>query len=169
MMALNEKYSGKDLSQQSFKSEPAADFNNSEIRSSNFAHCLPVGHSGEAYQDIFPTGMTGVEFVHCNLDNVLIPVGNTMDARCSNRRIKNQNDKDDWVVDAAGKPVEPTNKFLRLKPDVNASIDPKDIPPVRVGDDEMSDLEKKLTIRSLTQERDKAQAKLDDASSELIG
>lgn len=56
--------------------------------------------------DIFPDGMTGVTFRSCNLDNVLIPPGNTL-TDCTTRRFAAQNDGKDWIVDSNNQPVSP--------------------------------------------------------------
>ncbi len=72
-----------------------------------------------------PANLKGATFIRCNLDNVRVPAGNTV-IDCSTRRIKAQNDGEDWVLDASLKPVEPVNKkhFMNL----GLSTDPKDIP-----------------------------------------
>lgn len=35
----------------------------------------------------FPEGMTGVTFDRCNLDNIMVPEGNTILPNCCNRKI----------------------------------------------------------------------------------
>ena len=75
---------------------------------------------------IFPPLMVGVDFERCNLDNVLVAPGNTVDARSQHRLIKVQNDLEDWEIDKTTKePIEPLNKeeFIVL----GISTDPKDI------------------------------------------
>jgi hypothetical protein len=47
-----------------------------------------------------PANLTGVTFLACNLDNVLIPPGNIVDPTCSTRRfMNNPDDNSDWLVD----------------------------------------------------------------------
>lgn len=53
---------------------------------------------------VFPDEMSGVTFVNCNLDNCVIPEGNTL-IDCSNRRFKVQNDLNDWEIDKNNNPV----------------------------------------------------------------
>ena len=55
---------------------------------------------------VFPEDMTGVTFKNCNLDNCVIPAGNTV-IDCWQRRILVQPDGLDWIVDADNQPVEP--------------------------------------------------------------
>lgn len=75
--------------------------------------------------DIFPSTMTGVTFIGCNLDNVKIPEGNNL-IDCSTRRISEQNDGGLWVLDKLDDPQYPVNKELYEL--LNISIDPKKIP-----------------------------------------
>lgn len=116
---LNEKYSFKDFLDKKFTHLFTSEFNNSEIRGSCFYQQVVPN------TQVFPTGITGVIFVECNLDNVLVPVGNTIKGGC-HRRIMIQNDLEDWIIDDSLKPTEPINKifFERL----GLSVDPKDIP-----------------------------------------
>lgn len=54
--------------------------------------------------EVFPPDMTGVHFFRCNLDNVLIPDGNTTE-ECSQRKfifLDGQN----WLIDENNLPVE---------------------------------------------------------------
>jgi hypothetical protein len=133
----NEKYSFKDFTDQSFKDHKAADFNNTTIVGSCF-HQNVVGEE-DVLHDIFPDGMTGVHFVRCNLDNVLIPPGNTMDTEgwdmCTNKRIKIQNDGFSWILDNDNKPVEPMDKEQLLNKGM--SIDPEDIPAQKLSPEEV--------------------------------
>lgn len=65
------------------------------IYGSCFSHEIPN-------TQIFPSGMTGVTFYNCNLDNCFIPEGNTI-IDCSQRRFKaNPEDGKDWRVDDQG-------------------------------------------------------------------
>lgn len=99
---------------------PISDFNNSEIIGSCFYQQVAPD------TQVFPSGIIGTKFTRCNLDNVLIPPGNIIEFDCCHRKIKIQNDLEDWVVDSSLKPIEPVNRkiFERL----GLSIDPKDIP-----------------------------------------
>lgn len=133
MAKINQKYSKKDFTNQSFTKEPAKDFSNSEIIGSNFYQELI---SGSLTKSIFPVGMTGAIFNRCNLDNVVVPLGNTVLPNCTNRKIRVQKDLEDWVVDNFGNPIEPVNvkKFEKR----GISTDPADIPSTK--------LDKPLTI-----------------------
>ena len=124
-MARNEKYSHKDFTGQSFKDILAEEFNNSEIVGSCFYH---EAHEDEleVLKDVFPANVIGMKLINCNLDNVKIPVGAELVGNCCNRRIKVQNDTEDWVLDDNMNPIEPINKKRRLRQGI--SIDPKDIP-----------------------------------------
>lgn len=124
-MTINKKYSFADFMHQSFKDRPAPDFNDSEVKGSCFYQEAKENDT-EVLKDIFPDGMTGVIFQRCNLDNVLIPLGNTVESNCTNRKIKIQNDWQDWILDVSLKPEEPMDKARRLRKGV--SVDPKDIP-----------------------------------------
>jgi hypothetical protein len=101
-----------------------------EIIGACFARESYLGEPGDPMREIFPASMTGVIFKRCNLDNCVIPAGNILmewqGIPCTNRRIRMQNDLEDWIVNQQGKPQEPValKKFLRL----GLSVDPKDIP-----------------------------------------
>jgi hypothetical protein len=103
-MAVNQTYSFKDFMGQNFSGVDASEFNNSEIVGSCFYQ------EGEPDRDIFPAG-------------------NTIEGGC-HRKIKVQNDLEDWIFDGANAPVEPVAKktFLAL----GLSIDPADIPPTKL-------------------------------------
>ena len=116
---MNKEYSHKDFTGQSLSSRPAADFNNSEIIGSCFYQ------EDEPNTHVFPEGITGVTFKKCNLDNVYIPPGNILE-NCTNKKIKLQNDMEDWVVANNLKPIEPLNK--EIFQELSLSSDPKDIP-----------------------------------------
>ena len=105
-MAENKKYSHKGFPYHglSFKAEPVEDFNNSEIVGSCF---YQEWTGGDTMKDIFPLGMTGVTFIKCNLDNVFVPAGNIIDKTCTHKRIRVQNDMEDWEVGTDDKPTEP--------------------------------------------------------------
>lgn len=55
---------------------------------------------------VFNPETTGATFIRCNLDNVLVPEGNTV-IDCSQRRFQVQEDGLDWLVDENNQPVEP--------------------------------------------------------------
>ena len=118
-MKINEKHSFRDYTHQSFTKTDVEEWNNTIVKGSCF-------HNKKVRTSIFPVGMTGVVFERCNLDNCVIPVGNTVASDCSNRSILRQNDVESWVVDAELDPIEPVNKTAFLT--VGASIDPTDIP-----------------------------------------
>ena len=98
-MPINQKYSFRNFTGQSFVDEPAEDFSNSEIRGSCFSQ-----DNFNPGRVVFPAGMTGVNFERCNLDNVQIIGSNTLDERCTNRRIESQNDGKDWIINGNRKP-----------------------------------------------------------------
>jgi len=97
--------------------ELAKDFNNTEIIGSSFAQREP-------FTDVFPSDMTGVTFINCNLNNCNIPVGNTVEGG-TNKHHKTQNDCEEWVVDAQLKPIEPLSPERYDK--FGLSKNPKDI------------------------------------------
>lgn len=74
---------------------------------------------------VFPKDMTGVIFYNCNLDNCVIPAGNTVVGGAT-RRFRIQTDRNDWIIDKDDKPIEPLNKedYINL----GLSIDPEDLP-----------------------------------------
>lgn len=47
---------------------------------------------------VLPATLTGATFIACNLDNVLIPAGNTV-IDCLTRRFQVQNDGEDWFLE----------------------------------------------------------------------
>ena len=137
-MAKNEQYSHKEFTHQTFADQPARDFANSEIIGSCFYQEAPyrvdssrlgASRPTDPQVDVFPSAMTGVTFVRCNLMNVKIPAGNTVD-RCQTQRLRIMNDADDWVLDdTTFEPVEPLNK--KLSEQLGISVDPSDIPTER--------------------------------------
>jgi hypothetical protein len=138
---LNEKYSYKAFPTHglSFKGVDATEFNGTEIIGACFFQEWVEGDA-EVIKDIFPNGMTGVIFTKCNLDNISIPVGNTV-VGGTEKGIKVQNDLDDWTIDKGDKKaLEPLNKEERVKAGV--SIDPKDIPKTKLTKEEKEDFDK---------------------------
>jgi hypothetical protein len=71
---MNEKYSHKDFSGKSLIDVDPKELNDTEIHGSCFAQEVPFGKQAE-FVRVFPEEMTGVTFVGCNLDNVLVPEG----------------------------------------------------------------------------------------------
>ncbi len=123
---INEKYSYQAYPYHgvSFKEVDVKEFNNTTIIGSCFYQEWTEGDVA-IVKDIFPNGMTGVVFQKCNLDNVLVPVGNVIMGG-TNEKIKVQNDLSDWILDKDLKPIEPMDKEFRLEKSI--SIDPIDIP-----------------------------------------
>lgn len=138
---MNEKYSFKDFTGQSLTNVRATQLNNTVIKGSNFYQEDNPGIN------IFPVGMTGVTFDRCNLDNVSVPPGNTVLPNCSNRRIKPQNDLEDWIVNNSDQPVEPLNK--KTFQDLGLSIDPRDIPNSRKKTRLTEEKERELGLTSV--------------------
>jgi hypothetical protein len=95
IVEFDDEFSFKNFANQSLKDK---DLNGKTIYSSLF-------YWEEPDSSPFPENMTGVTFVKCNLDNVVIPEGNAA-VECSNRRFQKQEDGFDWVIDENGNPVE---------------------------------------------------------------
>lgn len=79
---------------------------------------------------VFRKDIKGVTFYNCNLDNCIVPEGNTV-VGGSQRRFKVQNDGNDWLIDELNNPLLPIDhkmftKFRLPMPD------PKDIPVQKV-------------------------------------
>lgn len=117
---LNEKYSYKDFTDQSFVEVDPAEFNNSEIVGSCFSQWDAPDSK------VFPEGMTGVTFIKCNLDNCHVPTGNMVETSCCHRWRKVQNDGEIWDLDEKLKPVTPAR--LKSYQKYKLSVDPKDLP-----------------------------------------
>jgi hypothetical protein len=147
----NSKYSFKDFTDQKFLD--AIDLDDAMIVSSCFYQSCSPDHVGDPQVEIFPRTMHGVTFVQCNLDNVYIPPGNTIDPSCSHKRIKPQSDGESWLLDEHLRPVEPKRK--RILELLGANVDPRDIPPRRVSPED------------LRRERGKQQQKLRDLRVEV--
>ena len=94
---------------------------------------------------IFPDNLTGVTFIKSNLDNVYIPVGNTV-IDCRQRRFKVQNDLNDWLIDVSNIPTMPINYKMFTKMGLPMPK-PMDIPLVKV--DEVVDLVKVAEVKKL--------------------
>lgn len=137
---INEKYSFKDFTGASLRDVPVEELNSSIIMGSCFYQ------ENKPDTKVFSDDMRGVVFKRCNLNNVYIPPGNTVvlegPDKCSNERIKEQNDWEMWVVDENMNPIEPLNKEDRIKAGV--SISPKDIPSKRFTIEEKIKFDEKL-------------------------
>ena len=136
-MKRNDKHSCRDYTHLSFVDVDPAEFNDTEIVGTCFyQESLHDEDSlGAQAKDpsvaVFPPGMTGVLFARCNLDNVVIPPGNTVGERCCHRKIRVQNDLEDWVLsDVDHRPVEPID--LKRFEQEEKSTDPKDIPASKI-------------------------------------
>jgi hypothetical protein len=123
---INQKYSFKDFTHHKFVKVDPKEFNDTVIVGSCFYQ------EGDPDQKVFPDGMKGVTFKRCNLDNVLIPEGNTVDKDCTTKRIKVQNDLRDWILDKDNKPVEVMGK--EIWESKGLSIDPAEIPATKLND-----------------------------------
>lgn len=139
---INEKYSYQAFPYHglSFKDRPAEEFNNTVVAGACFYQEWVEGDK-DVVKDIFPDGMTGVVFRGCNLDNVLVPVGNTVEGGI-NRKIAVQNDWSAWILDDNLQPIEPLYKELRLS--VNVSCDPQNIPAEKWTEKEREEFEENL-------------------------
>lgn len=101
------KYSFEDFTNQKFFD--MTDLNGSVIVGSCF-YQDPNSQDADPRVKVFPDDMRGVTFIECNLDNVYIPPGNTVDPLCSCRRIKRQNDGESWILNEDLEPIEPLRK-----------------------------------------------------------
>jgi len=77
-----------------------------------------------AFTEVFPDGMVGVTFRHCNLDNCIIPVENAM-VNCTNKHFNYMADGERWIVDSKGKAISPLHPDRFDKWEI--SKDPADI------------------------------------------
>ena len=93
---------------------------------------------------IFREDMTGVTFYNCNLDNVVIPKGNTVIGGTQNR-FKRQNDAENWIVDENNEVVEPFEKKRFIME--GRSIDPVSIPDEKLDEPLLATEYKELTIK----------------------
>ena len=117
-MALNEKYSYKDHTNKLLDKTDAAEWNDTEVVGTCFHQNVPK-------TVVFPTGIKGVKFVKCNLDNVVIPKDCKVDGGC-NRLIAVQKDGCDWLLDTDLNPIEPLDKAEYVK--LGLSVDPAALP-----------------------------------------
>lgn len=93
--AISDKYSFKSLMNRSHTDE--TDMSNLIIYMSSLYNEQPDSR-------IFPSGMTGTTFINCNLDNLIIPPGNTVIGG-SHIRFKAQEDGFDWELDQNNQPI----------------------------------------------------------------
>lgn len=77
----------------------------------------------------FSDVMRGVTFVEGNLDNVFIPIGNTV-IGITPKKFKVQNDLRDWTIDSQGMPLNVLNEEVWVEKGV--SVDPREIPDKKV-------------------------------------
>jgi hypothetical protein len=110
-----------------FSKVDPAEFSDSMIVNSSF-------EADEPYSKFFPDGVKNCVFKGCNINNIELPDGMTLDTERpgTNRHFKEQNDREYWLVDKGLNPTEPRNKpkFLAL----GLSIDPKDIPAEKLAE-----------------------------------
>ncbi|MHC4397693.1 MAG: hypothetical protein ACYS1A_18780 [Planctomycetota bacterium] len=119
----DKNYMGFDLSSRPVEEFPAV------IKNYCFAQEFSIDDVVTEGKRVLPAGLTGVEFIDCNLDNVFIPPGNTV-TRGSNKLIQIKNDLMDWVLDNATKlPTEPSN--LKRANLMGLNTDPLQIPVER--------------------------------------
>ena len=125
----SKKYSFQDFTNQHLRT--ATDLDGTIIIGSCFYQVCSAAHAGDPLKHIFPEDMRDVFFVECNLDNVYIPPGNTLN-QCSHRRIKRMNDGEYWFVGEDFKPIEPIHK-KRLEL-LQANVNPEKIPAEKISD-----------------------------------
>lgn len=110
-------------------------FDNKDFTNRDLSECAGLSgktiigscFSQEIPRNPFPAGMTGTTFVSCNLDNCLVPVGNTIDPSCSHRLFACQIDGYDWIVDDNLHPLTPLNLEYHIENGLNT--DPTKIKP----------------------------------------
>ncbi len=141
VITFNDKYSGKGNPYHNLDFTKETDLKPGTIIYASVFYQEWVEGDTEVEKHIFPNTMTGVTFYNCNLDNVYIPLGNTVIGGL-HRKIKIQNDLDDWELNNDLTPKEPLNKEKRLEAGV--SIDPKDIPNEKFNEEERNAFEKSL-------------------------
>lgn len=109
----------RDWSFKNFSNMPVPDLpDNIVVYSTLFYH--------ETDAEPFRRDLSGVTFVKCNLDNLVIPEGNTV-IQCSQNRFKVQNDRNDWLLDERGDVAIPMNYRTFEKLDLPMPK-PEDIP-----------------------------------------
>jgi len=116
LIEYDDRYSNKDYTSGKLYSEK--NLKNLVIYNSCFSKEKPDNK-------VFPSDMTGVVFYNCNLDNCILPSGNTIIGGV-NKRFCIQTDRNYWLINEGGLPIEPLNKKEYIK--LGLSIDPKDLP-----------------------------------------
>ncbi len=109
-------------------SKSGIDFNDKFIYGTSFGNESPDFET-------FPKGMTGVTFVNCNLDIIIIPKGNTYiyTNGLSKRRLKVQNDLNYWLIDEDDNPIKIADFKIFDKLGLPLP-DPKDIPKEQLSE-----------------------------------
>ena len=115
---LNEKYSYASHKRKSFLDVDPSEFSDTEIIGACF-------YQNEPYTRVFPDGIKNLTLTRCNVDNVEIPSGVTVNGG-TNHHIKSQNDGEYWIMDRDGKAVEPRDKAQYVE--FGLSVDPREIP-----------------------------------------
>lgn len=113
MSDLNKEYSYKDFTYKDLTKTDPKTWNDTEVIGSCF-------HQQTPKTVVFPEGITGVTFSKCNLDNVVVPKGCTINGGC-HRWIAMQKDLEWWVLDENLNPVEPLNKAVFTKLGISTS------------------------------------------------
>ena len=139
-MSVNEQFSYQDFTDIVLLDVDPKELNDSEIIGSCFCQQCVLADAPPIR--VFPDGMTGVTFRRCNLDNVLVPDGNTVLTKqanglqgCSQQIIMPTNDGESWLWerDKADhdklKPTKPMNYDERVRDE--KSVSPDDIPSKR--------------------------------------
>lgn len=119
---IDDELSFKNFTGFEFYSRPEYDFSNKIVYQTCFSQETP---DSDIFKDV-----RGATFIKCNMDNVLIPDGNTV-IDCWQRRYKVQNDLNDWLVDTTDKPTMPIDHKIFTKFGLPIP-DPKDIPADKV-------------------------------------
>jgi hypothetical protein len=119
----NEKYSHKNFTDQILTHTDPSEWDDTDVIGTCFYNQKPL-------TEVFPSEIKNVKFIGCNLDNIIIPDGCTIEGGC-HRLIQVQNDGEDWLIDKDLNPIEPLNKTQFEK--LGLSIDPKDISGTKVN------------------------------------
>ena len=135
---INNKYSYKSFKRQNLSNRSPDEFNNTEIIGSCF-------FQDEINTVCFPA-ITGVTFTRCNLDNAVVPAGNTVNGG-THKNKKVQNDGEWWVVDSDGKPIEPQSP--EQYDALGLSKDPKDLPDKPLDESVIMKVEKEKEIEDI--------------------
>ncbi len=121
----DEKLSRRIFTNWEFLSRPEYDFTNKVIYDSCFYNENPDS-------DIFPLTTQNVTFINCNLNNIVLDPSFTV-LGGSHKRIKCQNDLNDWLLDDFDNPVTPLDVHIyeKLKLPIPS---PLDIPKNKVAE-----------------------------------